>query len=100
MAALLASLSVMAGAQPATFPTKPMRFIIDFPAGGVSDILARLVGERMAESLGRPLIYDNRAGASGLIAYELASKAAGDGYTLLFISTPFAFHMILFSNLT
>ena len=99
IAALLASLSVMAGAQPATFPTKPMRFIIDFPAGGVSDILARLVGERMAESLGRPLIYDNRAGASGLIAYELASKAAGDGYTLLFISTPFAFHMNLRAKL-
>jgi len=99
VAGLLASMSALAGARPAAFPTKPMRFIIDFPAGGVSDILARLVGERMAESLGRPLIYDNRPGASGLIAYELASKAAGDGYTLLFISTPFAYHMNLRAKL-
>ena len=94
----LVALAVLSGAtqaQSLPYPSKPIRFIIDFPAGGVSDILSRLVGERMAESLGRPLVFDNRPGASGLIAYELGAKAPADGYTILFASTPFAFHLNL-----
>lgn len=98
LAVSVAALAGLAGTHAGlaqAFPTKPMRFIIDFPAGGVSDILVRIVGDRMSETLGRPLIYDNRPGASGLIAYELAAKAPPDGYTLLFISTPFVFHLHL-----
>lgn len=81
------------------YPSRPIRFLIDFPAGGVSDILSRLVGERMAESLGRPLVFDNRPGASGLIAYELGARAPADGHTVLFVSTPFAFHLNLHEKL-
>lgn len=81
------------------YPNRPIRLVIDFPAGGVSDILARVVGERMADGLGRPLVYDNRPGASGLIAYELAAKAPADGYTVVFVSTPFAFHLNLRAKL-
>jgi tripartite-type tricarboxylate transporter receptor subunit TctC len=83
----------------ASYPSRPVRFLIDFPAGGVSDILSRLVGERMAESLGRPLVFDNRPGASGLIAYELGARAPADGHTVLFVSTPFAFHLNLHEKL-
>jgi tripartite-type tricarboxylate transporter receptor subunit TctC len=92
---LLSAVVGTASAQPVPYPSKPIRFIIDFPAGGVSDILSRLVGERMADSLGRPLVFDNRPGASGLIAYDLGAKAPADGYTVLFASTPFAFHLNL-----
>jgi len=81
------------------YPNRPIRLIIDFPAGGVSDILARVVGERMVDGLGRSLVYDNRPGASGLIAYELAAKAPADGYTVVFVSTPFAFHLNLRAKL-
>lgn len=86
-------------AQAQEYPSRPVRLVIDFPAGGVSDILARVVGERMADGLGRPLIYDNRPGASGLIAYELAAKAPPNGYTVVFVSTPFAFHLNLRAKL-
>lgn len=87
------------GAAAQAYPNRPIRLVIDFPAGGVSDILARVVGERMADGLGRPLVYDNRPGASGLIAYELAAKAPADGYTVVFVSTPFAFHLNLRAKL-
>lgn len=86
-------------AQAQDYPSRPIRLVIDFPAGGVSDILARVVGERMADGLGRPLVYDNRPGASGLIAYELAAKSPPNGYTVVFVSTPFAFHLNLRAKL-
>jgi tripartite-type tricarboxylate transporter receptor subunit TctC len=72
------------------YPTKPIRWIIDFPAAGVSDILARTVGARLSENLGQPIVYDNRPGANGIIANSLVAKSAPDGYTLGFISQPFS----------
>ena len=75
------------------YPTKPIRWIIDFPAAGVSDILARTVGQRLAESLGQPIVYDNRPGANGIIANELVAKSPADGYTLGFISQPFSLQL-------
>lgn len=82
------------------YPTKPIRFIIDFPAGGVSDILARTVGDGMSKELGEPLIYENRAGAGGRIAYAMIAKAERDGYTIGYISTPFVLLPNLFKKLT
>ena len=98
-AAALALCSALAAAQPGDYPNKPVRLIIDFPAGGVSDILARTVGAKVSEGLGKPLVYDNRPGASGVIAYGLAARAVPDGYTLAFISTPFVFHKNLYATL-
>jgi len=78
-----------------SYPTKPIRLIIDFPPGGPSDTLARVVGERIAVALGQPVVFDNRPGANGIIAYGLAARAPADGYTLTILSTPFPLNAAL-----
>ena len=64
------------------YPTKPIRLIVAFPAGGSTDIIARLVGQRLSEALGHQVIIDNRGGAGGTVGTEIAARAAPDGYTL------------------
>ncbi len=86
MAALLAGVATAAGAQHA-YPTKPLRIISPYPAGGTTDILARLVGPRLTESWGQPVIVDNRPGGSTIIGSELMVKSPADGHTLLSILT-------------
>jgi len=80
------SLSVLAlplAAQPA-WPAKPVRIVVAYPAGGVSDAVARLLAEKLAGPLGQPVIVENKAGASGTIGIDAVAKAAPDGYTLGF----------------
>ena len=77
-------------APPATaqaWPNKPIRLIVPFPAGGTADILARMLGEKMAESLGQPVVVDNRAGAAGSLGAIAAARAPADGYTLFMGTT-------------
>lgn len=71
------------GATAQSFPSKPIRFIAAFPAGGPSDIVARAIGRRMSEVLGQPVVIDNRTGAGGNIGAEAVAKAPPDGYTVL-----------------
>ena len=81
-AALLACGSGVAQAQ--TFPSKAVTIIVPFPPGGVTDPVARIVGQRMSESMRVPVLVDNRPGASGIIAAEYVKKQPADGYTVLF----------------
>ena len=71
----------------ATYPARPVRVLVGFPAGSGTDTLARFVGTRLSERLGQPVVVDNRVGANGIIAADLAAKAPPDGHTLLFMST-------------
>src|SRR5215813_13168522 len=80
LAALAASIALSAFAQ--SYPSKPIRLIVPFAAGGGNDSIARLVGKRLTDSLGQPLVIDNRPGAGGVVGAELAAKSAPDGYTL------------------
>lgn len=68
------------------YPSKPVRLIVPFAAGGNTDIVARAVAQKLAESLGQQVVVDNRGGAGGVIGTELAARASSDGYTLLMVS--------------
>jgi tripartite-type tricarboxylate transporter receptor subunit TctC len=81
IAVLLAS-SLAAQGFAQGYPSKPIRLIVPFAAGGGNDNVARLVGKRLADSLGQPVLVDNRPGAGGVVGAELAARSAPDGYTL------------------
>jgi tripartite-type tricarboxylate transporter receptor subunit TctC len=89
-----------AGASAQAFPAKPIRIVVPFSAGGPTDITARLIGPRMTELLGQPIVIDNRAGATGIIGAELVAKSPADGYTLLFgTASVVAINMVTYSKL-
>ncbi len=82
-AAILVSIPAVAQTRdPGAYPTRPLRLLVPFPAGGGNDILARTVGQRLAEVIGQQVVVDNRGGAGGMIGTTLAASAAPDGYTL------------------
>ena len=80
-AVTLVTLSVHAGEQP--FPSRPLRIVVPFPAGGTTDVVARLVAHRMGESMGQNVVVENRGGAGGTIGADVVAKAAPDGHTML-----------------
>jgi tripartite-type tricarboxylate transporter receptor subunit TctC len=81
LAASLAGLAPAAQAQ--GYPSKPIRVIVPYPAGGTSDILARSIGQKLSESLGYPVVVENKPGANGNVGAEFVVRSAPDGYTLL-----------------
>jgi len=82
-----------------TFPQKPIRMVVTFPAGGGTDSLARLIGTDISKSLGQPVVVDNRPGASGNIGAEFVAKSPADGYTLLIVNSSFAINPSVFKKL-
>jgi tripartite-type tricarboxylate transporter receptor subunit TctC len=97
-AAALPAVSRVARAQ--TYPARPVRLVVGFPAGGAADITARLIGQWLQERLGQPFIIENRPGASSNIATEAVVRAPGDGYTLLLVATPNAINATLYDKLS
>jgi tripartite-type tricarboxylate transporter receptor subunit TctC len=82
-AAIAAFAFCMPFAHAQTYPNKPIKIVVPFPPGGTTDIVARMVAQRMSESMGQPITVENRGGAGGSIGADVVAKAAPDGYTLL-----------------
>jgi len=80
---LVLALSVQEGAWAQPYPSRPIKIIVAFPAGGGSDISARVVGQKLSERLGQPVVIENRVGASGNVGAEMVARSAPDGYTLV-----------------
>jgi tripartite-type tricarboxylate transporter receptor subunit TctC len=96
-AATLPMVSRLAWAQ--TYPSRPVRWIVGYPAGGGADIFARLMGQSLSERLGQPFIIENRSGAASNIATEAVVRAAADGYTLLEVDAAAAINATLYDKL-
>jgi tripartite-type tricarboxylate transporter receptor subunit TctC len=96
-AAALPAVSRIAGAQ--SYPSRPVRIIVGFPAGGGVDIVARLIGQWLSERLGQPFVIENRPGAGSNIATEVVVRAPADGYTLLLVHASNAINATLYDKL-
>lgn len=97
LAATVMALPGMVAAQP--YPAKTVRMIVGFPPGGPTDVLARIVSQKLGEAWGQQVIVDNRPGASGMIGAELTARAAPDGYTMLMVPVTYAVTPSLFSKM-
>jgi len=99
-----AAAAVPAGAQQA-YPAKPLRFIAPFPPGGTTDVLSRVLAQKLSEALGRQVVVENRPGAGGNLGHEVAAKTAPDGYTLVMssnaalVTNPFLYKRLGFDPL-
>src|SRR3954451_1113870 len=95
----LAALALAASAAFAQgYPTKPIRAIVPWPAGGTVDGVARVLGPKLAERLGQPIVVENRAGAGGSIGEAEAAKASADGHTVLFVFDTHAVNHLLYQD--
>jgi tripartite-type tricarboxylate transporter receptor subunit TctC len=81
------ALLVTSSAYAQNYPAKTIRFLVGFAPGGSTDILARLIAQKMSENIGQQVVVDNRTGAGGIIAAEALSKSPPDGYTMLACTT-------------
>jgi tripartite-type tricarboxylate transporter receptor subunit TctC len=96
-AAVVPAFARIAPAQ--AYPSRPVRIVVGYTAGGVSDILARLIGQRLSERLGRPFFIENRPGAGSNIGTEVVVRAPADGYTLLLVGVANAINVTLYKDL-
>jgi len=99
LAALIVLAAIAASVSAQDYPTRPVRLLVPFGPGGVGDITARVVAQKIGASLGQQIVVDNRPGAGGIVASELVAKAAPDGYTLLLLNNAHAVSMSLFKSL-
>jgi tripartite-type tricarboxylate transporter receptor subunit TctC len=97
--ALLLALSFNSIQAQEAWPTRPVRFILPFPPGGGTDILGRLIAERLSASLGQPVVTENRGGAGGNVGAEAAARSAPDGYTIVLVAPSLAISPTLYPKI-
>lgn len=95
-AAFAAALLLAPCAFAQTYPTKPVHIIVPFPAGGPTDVVARLIGHKLSEKLGQQFVIENQGGAAGNLGMGAAARAQADGYTILFVSSSYVVNPSLF----
>ena len=96
---LTSAWAACSGAWAQSWPTRPVRLVVPFPPGGLIDVMARLVGPRLAQELGQPVVIDNRPGAGGNLGASEVARAPADGYTLLMASPPLTISPALYPSL-
>jgi tripartite-type tricarboxylate transporter receptor subunit TctC len=96
---LTATASAFAQEDPAKYPTRPVHIVVGFAAGGGNDIIARVFGQKLSESLGQPVIIENRPGAGAIVAMEHVARSAPDGYTLLVSASGIAVNPAVYAKL-
>lgn len=100
MAAFCAAMAPLAAqAQDAAYPSKPVRLLVPFPPGGAADTFARLVGDRLAQSWGQPVVVENRPGGGGIVATQATVRSQADGYTMLVVTVGHAVNPALYAKL-
>jgi tripartite-type tricarboxylate transporter receptor subunit TctC len=99
MAVVILANAACASADAQQYPARPLRIVVPFAAGGASDVVARLLAQKLTESLGQPVIVDNRPGAGANIGIGIVAKAPPDGYTLLVSSSAFTVNPTLYSKI-
>ena len=91
--------AAVAQAQPTEFPNRPIRIVVPFAAGGATDVIARLVGKKVSDLLGQPVVIENKAGANGNIGALTVARGPADGYTILMATSSHAINAILYRKL-
>ena len=97
--AIAAMTSASAQEDSAKYPTKPIRIIVGFAAGGGNDIIARVFGQKLSESLGQPVIVENKPGGGAIVATEYVARSAPDGYTLLMSASGISINPAVYAKL-
>jgi tripartite-type tricarboxylate transporter receptor subunit TctC len=99
IATAVPSIAAIRSASAADYPARPVRFVVGYPPGGATDILARLIGQRLSETLGQQFVVENKPGAGNNIGTESVVNAAGDGYTVLLVNPANYINASLYTNL-
>ncbi len=94
-----AALAIAAGSAPAAYPDRPIRVVVPYPPGGGTDVIARIVQDKLRQELGQAIVIDNRGGAAGSIGTEVVAKAEPDGYTVLFTLNSHTINPAIYSRL-
>jgi tripartite-type tricarboxylate transporter receptor subunit TctC len=99
LASAVPSIAAIRSASAADYPTRPVRFVVGYPPGGATDILARLIGQRLSETFGQQFVVENKPGAGNNIATESVVNATADGYTLMLVNPANYINASLYTNL-
>ena len=98
LSAFLVLAAFSAAAQAQSYPSKPIRWIVPYPGGGITDVVTRMVTQKMSGPLGQPIVVDNRPGANSILGSDLAAKAAPDGYTMLTVIAGYSANVTLYAG--